>query len=186
MTTDSVARFKDAYEALAGHVHVVPGIAEAAAVVGSVADEIGATTIALSLEEDDLTAAVLAAYGSRYEFLVPPFVGENPSALFDSAQLGVTSAAFAVAEAGALVEFAVDDARRLISTLPRTHIGVVHGSEVVETLKEAASRVRAFMDAQPTNAAVTFISGPSRTADIEMQLTLGVHGPEQAHVIVLP
>lgn len=185
MTTDSVELFKDAYEGLAGHVHLVSDIAGAADIVGRVAGDVGATTVALSLDEDELTVAIQDAHRSRYEILAPPFPAGSPAAMFDGAQLGVTSAAFAVAEAGALVEFATDDARRLISTLPRTHIGVVKGSEVVRTLKEAAPRVREFMESQPSNAAVTFISGPSRTADIEMQLTLGVHGPEQAHVIIL-
>ena len=50
---------------------------------------------------------------------------------------------------------------------------------------DAAARLRTFFDQNPTNATVSFISGPSRTGDIHMRLTLGVHGPETTHAVVV-
>jgi L-lactate dehydrogenase complex protein LldG len=94
-------------------------------------------------------------------------------------------AAFAIAETGTLVEFTTNDATRLVSTLPRVHIGVCRADAIVETLKDAAVLMRDFYTENPKGAVVTFISGPSRTGDIEMRLTLGVHGPEVAHAVVL-
>ena len=52
-------------------------------------------------------------------------------------------------------------------------------------LEDAAPRLRALFQENPRNCVVSFISGPSRTGDIEMILTLGVHGPETAHAIIV-
>ena len=58
-------------------------------------------------------------------------------------------------------------------------------ADLVATLRDAAGRVRTFYQQNPKHATVTFISGPSRTGDIEMRLTLGVHGPETTHAVVI-
>ncbi len=115
----------------------------------------------------------------------PPYSNADLPGAIDAAQAGVSRAEFAIAETGTLVEFATDDALRLVSTLPRLHVGLVRAADLVATLREAAGRVRTFYQQNPKQATVTFISGPSRTADIEMRLTLGVHGPETAHAVVI-
>jgi hypothetical protein len=102
-----------------------------------------------------------------------------------SVQAGVCWAAFAIAESGSLVEFTTDDAVRLVSALPRVHGGVFRATDLVGTLAEAASRIRNFYAKNPRNATVSFISGPSRTGDIEMQLILGVHGLAETHAVVI-
>ena len=117
--------------------------------------------------------------------LVPPFnSAELPGAL-DSIQAGISWAAFAIAETGALVEFTTDDANRLVSALPLVHISVFRAADMVENLTDAASPIRNFYKENPRNATASFISGPSRTADIEMRLILGVHGPAETHAIIL-
>jgi L-lactate dehydrogenase complex protein LldG len=91
----------------------------------------------------------------------------------------------AVAETGSLVEFATDDALRLVSALPRIHVGIFCARDLLATHKEAVAPIRNFFIENTQNATATFISGPSRTGDIEMRLTLGVHGPEVAHAVVI-
>jgi L-lactate dehydrogenase complex protein LldG len=65
------------------------------------------------------------------------------------------------------------------------HVGVVWEGDLRATLKEASGPLRAFFQENAEHATATFISGPSRTADIEMRLTLGVHGPEVAHTVIV-
>jgi len=74
---------------------------------------------------------------------------------------------------------------RLVTSLPLVHISLVRALDLVATLKEAAAPIRDFYNENPLNATVSFISGPSRTADIEMRLILGVHGPAETHVIIV-
>jgi L-lactate dehydrogenase complex protein LldG len=186
MTTPAVRQFEKTYEVLAGKVHLAEDTAAAAEVVRSILEETGASRVALGELPQELVRAI-EQFGSErgVQVLKPPFAGASLPDAIDAAQVGITAASFAIGDAGALVEVTTDDAVRLVSTLPRTHIGLVRAADLVETLDEAAPRLREIFRQQDRNCAVTFISGPSRTADIEMQLTLGVHGPEAAHAIVL-
>ena len=68
---------------------------------------------------------------------------------------------------------------RSTSLLPRTHVAVVEHDDLVASLADALARVPS-----PAPSAVTFVTGPSRSADIEQILTLGVHGPAQVHVVL--
>jgi L-lactate dehydrogenase complex protein LldG len=69
------------------------------------------------------------------------------------------------------------------SLLPETHIAVLRTSRIVKTMEDAWSLVRQEVGDLPRQ--VNFISGPSRTADIEMTLVYGAHGPFRVHVILL-
>ena len=128
-------------------------------------------------------AGVCQAHGLR--LLQPPYAADTLPGAIDEAEVGITWMDFAIARTGTLVETALDDATRLASALPRTHIGLVSAREFVDELEAAAPRIRQTLLDNPENCTVSFLSGPSRTGDIEMKLTLGVHGPESAHVIVL-
>jgi len=108
-------------------------------------------------------------------------------AALQKADLGITWAEYGVADTGALIEVAYDDTLRLASSLPINHIAIVSASRILPDLKrgmaEAGERVcRSVPGRRPV---VTFISGPSRTADIEGRLLLGVHGPHAVFVVVL-
>lgn len=115
----------------------------------------------------------------------PPFDAARLPRALDSIQVGISWAAFAIAETGAIVEFSTDDALRLVSALPLVHISVMRAADMIATLREAAAPIRNFYNENSLNANVSFISGPSRTADIEMRLILGVHGPAETHVIIV-
>lgn len=186
MNENIVGQFRKKHESLAGIVHLVTGTSEAAEKVVAILQQKGVETVACSELPDDFRQPfeqLCTAAGMN--LLRPPFnSAELPEAL-DSIQAGVSWAAFAIAEAGALVEFAVDDAHRLVSALAPVHIGVFRAADIHKNLTDAAAPIRNFYNENPRNATVSFISGPSRTADIEMRLILGVHGPAETHAIIV-
>ena len=186
MAGDTLTRFKDKFEILSGHVHLCATESEAATRAAELCKESGAGRVAVGEFADGLfdpivtalTAAGLEVYG-------PPFKGDELPQGIDQAAVGVSGPSFVISESGTLVEFATNDAFRLVSTLPRVHVAVFRENDLIDTLRESGPRVKAYFDAHPADATVTFISGPSRTADIEMKLTLGVHGPEVVHAVVI-
>jgi L-lactate dehydrogenase complex protein LldG len=94
---------------------------------------------------------------------------------------GVVTASFCgVAESGTIVlHHSETEGRRVITLLPDWHLCVLRASQIVETLPEYFDRCK-----KPP-ALVTWISGPSATADIEMTRIKGVHGPRFLHVILV-
>lgn len=96
---------------------------------------------------------------------------------------GVTRVQAAIAETGTLVLATDAERHRLTSLVPEVHVAVVRASDVVPSLDEAMTRFGARPGGPPR--CITFITGPSRTADIELQLVVGVHGPRELHVVFL-
>jgi L-lactate dehydrogenase complex protein LldG len=95
---------------------------------------------------------------------------------------GVTSADYGLADTGSLVIFTESNESRLLSLLPPCHIAVIERSKIVPSLDDVY-RLRPLPGAE--SSAMVVITGPSRTADIEMRLVRGVHGPGEIHVIVV-
>jgi L-lactate dehydrogenase complex protein LldG len=186
MDESVLTQFKQKYESLAGVVHLVSGVEEAAKAVAVIVSEAKAGRVAFGEFPETLREVLEQSCATlRSEVVQPPYRSADLPGAIDAAQVGISPAEFAIAETGTLVEFATDDALRLVSSLPRVHVGVVRAADLVATLRNAAGRMRTFYEQNPKHATVTFISGPSRTADIEMRLTLGVHGPESAHAVVI-
>lgn len=103
----------------------------------------------------------------------------NGHDIFDF-DVGISTAQAAIAETGTLILDSSCERHRLVSLVPPVHIAIVNASAIVETLGEAL----ALLQQKEISAAITFITGPSRTADIELTLAIGVHGPQQLYVIV--
>lgn len=104
-----------------------------------------------------------------------------------TADVGVSTAALAVAETGSVLLAGDDLASRLVSMLPLTHVVLVPVSSVVPTLEEAAAFLRRSIQQLDSGRSrhISLVTGPSRTADIERVLTIGVHGPRELHVILV-
>jgi L-lactate dehydrogenase complex protein LldG len=98
--------------------------------------------------------------------------------------VGITGAFCAIAETGTLMTMSGRDTPSAVSLLPETHVAVVRKSRIVRGMEEAWQLMRDELRTPPR--AVTFISGPSRTADIEQTVTLGAHGPYRVHIILVP
>lgn len=102
----------------------------------------------------------------------------------DTDLIGITGAFCAVAETGTLMMCSGRDTPATTSLLPETHIAVVSRGRIVAGMEDAWNLLR--RDAGDMPRAVNFISGPSRTADIEQTVTLGAHGPYRVHVLLTP
>lgn len=101
----------------------------------------------------------------------------------DADLVGITGSFCAVAETGTLMVLSGPDTPAATSLLPETHVAVVPASRVVAGMEDAWNRVRAECGELPR--AVNFISGPSRTGDIEQTIVLGAHGPYRVHIVLV-
>ena len=97
--------------------------------------------------------------------------------------VGITSAFCAIAETGTLLTLSGPRTPATTSLLPETHIAVVRASRMVRSMEDAWKLLRDEEGKMPR--AVNFISGPSRTADIEQTLVLGAHGPYRVHIVMV-
>jgi len=97
--------------------------------------------------------------------------------------VGISAVMSAVAETGTLVMASGPDTPASTHLLPETHIALVAASQVVLTMEQAFSRARLLPTGLPR--ALNFVSGPSRTGDIEQTIVLGAHGPYRVHILLL-
>jgi L-lactate dehydrogenase complex protein LldG len=186
MNKDLFNTFQATLEKLRGQAYRVADETEAAAVIARILKESEAQCAATAQLSTDLQRLVEDQCArDSITLLSDPFDAETLPSAMDPVQVGIGGAAFAIAETATMVEVTTNDAHRLVSSMPRTYIGVAYERDMVPTLMEAAPRLRAAFQGSDENIAVSFISGPSRTGDIEMILTLGVHGPEIAHAIII-
>ena len=103
----------------------------------------------------------------------------------ESAEVGLTGADAVAASTGTLIVSSAPGKGRIPTILPAVHIAIVTLDQLVSNVEEWLVKERAAGNSTLENSAnICFISGPSRTADIEKQLVLGVHGPKQVQVIV--
>jgi len=106
---------------------------------------------------------------------------EELRAVCATADIGITSADYALADTGTLVMLSTPQEARMISLLPPAHIAIVPRERILTGLDELFSLIP-----NPANlsSSMVLITGPSRTADIEQILVRGVHGPGQITVVV--
>jgi L-lactate utilization protein LutC len=95
-------------------------------------------------------------------------------------RVGLTAAVAGIAETGSLVLTSGKDRPLTASLLPEVHIAVIHAGDILPTVN-AALQLPEVWEA----SSAVLITGPSRTADIEMTLTIGVHGPAELIVFCL-
>jgi L-lactate dehydrogenase complex protein LldG len=97
--------------------------------------------------------------------------------------VSLTPCCAAIAETGTLLLVSGIRTPTTLNFLPDTHIVVVHAGQVVATYEDGLDRLRAGGGGLPRT--INFVTGPSRTADIEQRLQLGAHGPRRLHIIVV-
>jgi L-lactate dehydrogenase complex protein LldG len=115
--------------------------------------------------------------------LGPALRGSSPRAEQAQAGIGVTGCQAAIAETGSLAVIAGPGRSRAVSLLPPTHLAVVCTGDLVFSMGDFFRTHAAELERA---AGCVVITGPSRTADIELTLTLGVHGPGRVIVVIGP
>jgi L-lactate dehydrogenase complex protein LldG len=109
---------------------------------------------------------------------------EKPVDTLSTADMAITPTDLLIANTGTLAISTKSDEERLASCLPGIHVAIMSTGKIASNPLGAARYLSDRLQSESPNS-VTFVSGPSRTADIEMKLILGVHGPHQVHVIIL-
>ena len=155
-----------------------------------------ASTVAAVASTADVPAAVagyLAANGLGSRAVATPDLGAldwlaaglavEPRPAVDADMVGISGCFCAIAETGTLMLLSGPDTPATVSLLPETHIALVPVARIVASMEDAFALLRAERGELPR--AVNFISGPSRTGDIEQTIVLGAHGPCRVHLILI-
>jgi L-lactate dehydrogenase complex protein LldG len=164
-------------------------------VVGQVVDKIAEICAAykgqeIALSSTELFAEMdliteLAARGFS-TFVANETDHEKLVARLANCGVGLTAADYAIAETGTIVLSSDEANALLVSLLPPVHIAVLRSSQIAASLDEVISKLsRERISRVNPSRSVTLITGPSRTSDVELVLSIGVHGPKELHVIIL-
>lgn len=169
--SDLVAHFRAQAVRMSDTVASVPDMASVPAAVARYLDEIGVTRNAIAWQT--LDKLNWSDAGLQVEFRRPR----------NEDMVGITGVFCAVAETGSLMLLSGPETWSSASLLPETHIAIVPASRIVAHMEDAFALARAEGVDMPR--AINFISGPSRTGDIEQTIVLGAHGPYRVHVILV-
>jgi L-lactate utilization protein LutC len=177
-----IDRYVDAARANAVVVHGPMRGAEVAKTVASITFE-HAGDAAVALNDGDPLLRELGIEDALDTAGLRLLFPEDPDwrAELPGAGAGVTSAALAVADTGTLVLPCGAERPRGTHIVPPVHVCVLRTSDVVATFADAIARVGGWE--LPSN--VSWVGGPSRTADLEMRQTIGIHGPRVVEVVLV-
>lgn len=169
--SDPVARFRDQALRTSQTVDEVASLTDVPAAAAHYIDSLGVPKSAIAWQT--LTSLPWQEAGLRVDFRPP----------VDKDLVGITGCFCAVAETGTLMLLSGSETFASAALLPETHIAIVPVSRVVRSIEDAFALAKKERGELPR--ATNFISGPSRTGDIEQTIVLGAHGPYRVHVILV-
>ncbi len=168
-----IENFRKNLESVGGNCSVVYDEFEATEVLLTIIKQTNGKKIAFS--DSPLVKKIVGFLKMDAKFI------ENAAAdiLFET-DLGITGAQMAIAETGTLVLESDSERNRLTSLVPPIHVCILEAKNIRQTLGETLETLQ-----KDLSRTVTFITGASRTSDIELTLAIGVHGPGELHVILI-
>ena len=185
-------RFTDMAGKGGWNVHRVSGAEAAIGQVDSIIGELDATRIVRSGQPVFDAVPVDTALEWRGIEVLPIVRGDFASREqlreeMRRADVGLTGTDYALAETGSLVILPRQGLSRLVSLVPPVHVALVRPEEVLESLHDLflLRRLEYKQRGGEMGSYLNFITGPSRTADIEMTIVQGVHGPRAVHMILV-
>ncbi len=188
---DPVEQFREAMTALHAHVHICAGADAAAAQVLALLEAAGVREV-LAWSEDCLPVPALLPRLREAGIVaadrqVLGKLRHDRLAELEPVRAGISGVDAAIAESGTMLVVSGAGRGRLASLLPPLHIALLPVERIQRTLPDAFALLRSEFGAGlfRDRSNVTLITGPSRTGDIELSLTLGVHGPRDVHAIVI-
>lgn len=179
---DPPSRFLEELEAVGGHGKRVEDHKQAGEYVLSLAKEKGAELL-VRWDVEELER--LGVDGSLEEADVEVVIWQNLEDFREvaaKADIGLSTAEWAIAETGTLVIEGGPAKGRSVTLLPPTHVAILSVDRVLNTVPEAIEQYAADGEI-PAN--LTFHTGPSKSGDIEKTLAVGVHGPGDVHVVLV-
>lgn len=182
---DLVGEFSRRLTAVGGHVYLVKDAAAARQQLSAIVD--GLRQKGISLGQAVMTAHPILG-DLELDTLLPSrniqtFRIPHSSFQIQDADLGLTGVDYAIASSGTIVMAASPHHPRSASLLPPVHIAIVRQSQLLPDLAALADKLRQDFP-QRQSSGLALITGPSRTADIEQTLSIGVHGPGELHVLM--
>lgn len=113
-------------------------------------------------------------------------IGKENQVIAERADVGITYSDITLAESATVCQFNHADNGRTISLLPQSYIAIIPKSTLVPRLTQAMEKINKYVEkGNQIPSCISFISGPSNSADIEMSLIVGVHGPVKATYILV-
>lgn len=173
------SEFETRTRAVASEVFRVPRAADATEVLMGLVDAVKAKTAVVVESPLQQAAGITTALRSRgITVYTQP---DEIAAHADRADIGISGVEFGIAETGSVFQDGYDIATRLVSVLPPLHVVFLPSSHIVPGIEEAFEIISPGFE----RGYCGFITGPSRTADIERVLTIGVHGPSRFAIIAV-
>ena len=176
MTERFVEQFKTAAENVGAEVHQLPDLKAFVAYLAERVDGGLLLSPCPSLERADVGNALKTA---GLNVIDSDFRVHGAAAV-----AGLSGANFGIAATGTVVLESTAEAVRIATTLPEKHFVLLDPEKILETAEHAVPLLNDFHQQLP-QAYLAYITGPSRTADIERVLTIGVHGPSELHILLL-
>jgi len=168
---DVLDGFQESLEMVGAKCTFVENELQAADRLRTIIDELSAKNVVIS--DSEVVHRIVETTG------IDAVMDPSRDELFSS-DVGITSAQWAIAETGTLVLESGAERHRLVSLVPPVHVCVLN----VASIRQSMAEVLELLDSG-SNPAITFITGASRTSDIELTLAIGVHGPGELHVILI-